>query len=47
MDRTGHRSVVMVRLYTCRADAFADEGTQVFLGHGVARVLRPRSPIGV
>ena len=37
----------MVRLYTCRADAFADEGTQVFLGHGVARVVRPRSPIGV
>ncbi len=24
MDHTGHRSVAMVRLHTCRADAFAD-----------------------
>jgi site-specific recombinase XerD len=24
MDHTGHRSVVMVRVYTRRADAFAD-----------------------
>ena len=35
MDHTGHRSVVMVRVYTRRADAFADHA-----GEGLLRGAR-------
>jgi hypothetical protein len=31
MDHTGHASVAMVRVYTRRADAFADHGGEGLL----------------